>query len=61
MKTFVKPGYIIKTIMSKLKFSIFKIAAAGVFMGSVVLHAQTSVIEKIRKNPKAPFPMQSFL
>ncbi|WP_276731113.1 DUF4861 family protein [Chryseobacterium carnipullorum] len=41
--------------MSKLKFSIFKIAAAGVFMGSVVLHAQTSVIEKIRKNPKALF------
>ncbi|SHG25811.1 DUF4861 family protein [Chryseobacterium vrystaatense] len=41
--------------MSKLKFSLFKIGAAGVFMSSVVLQAQTSVIEKIRKNPKTPF------
>lgn len=41
--------------MSKLKFSIFKIGAAGLFMSSVLLHAQTSVIEKIRKNPKTPF------
>ncbi|KFF23402.1 DUF4861 family protein [Chryseobacterium vrystaatense] len=41
--------------MSKLKFSLFKIGAAGVFMSSVVLQAQTSVIEKIRKNHKTPF------
>jgi hypothetical protein len=39
----------------KLKFNLFTIVLAGAFMSSTVSFAQTGVIEKIRKNPKAPF------
>jgi len=39
----------------KLKFNLFTLILAGAFMSSTVSFAQTGVIEKIRKNPKAPF------
>lgn len=39
---------------NNMKFNLFKILIAGVFVTSN-FSAQTSVIEKIKKNPKAPF------
>ncbi|MCW1962581.1 MULTISPECIES: DUF4861 family protein [Chryseobacterium] len=38
-----------------MKFNLFKILIAGAFLSSAFSLAQTSVIEKIKKNPKAPF------
>jgi len=38
-----------------MKFSLLKIACAGAFLSSAFTLAQTSVIEKIKKNPKVPF------
>ncbi|WPO89395.1 DUF4861 family protein [Chryseobacterium sp. HR92] len=38
-----------------MKFNLFKILIAAAFLSSAFSLAQTSVIEKIKKNPKAPF------
>lgn len=38
-----------------MKFSLFRIVIAGAFLSSTCSPAQTSVIENIKKNPKAPF------
>ncbi len=38
-----------------MKFSLFRIVYAGVFLSSTLSLAQNSVIENNKKNPKAPF------